>query len=142
MTSFIHFTTLHPSLFSLPPPPTTSSPPHPPPLPYTLHASLCGQFLLLVYAVLCGEFILQLLIHPMLFYVGILSLILQLLIHPILFYMGSFSYTPRDVLCVEFLLHTRTVLCVEFLLHTPCCFMCGVSLSLTHPVLFYVGNLS
>ena len=37
-----------------------------------------------------------------------------------------FSYTPLAVLCAEFLLHHL------------CCFMWGVSL--THPLLFYVGS--
>ena len=34
----------------------------------------------------------------------------------------------------------RAVLCGEFLFHAPCCFMWGVSL--THPLLFYVGSFS
>jgi len=50
------------------------------------------------------------------------------LTYPMLFYVESFSYTPRAVLCGE------------FLLHAPCCFMWG--LSLTHSVLFPVGSFS
>ena len=45
-----------------------------------------------------------------------------------LLYVGSFSYTPRALLCGE------------FLLHSPCSFMWGVSL--TRPVFFYVRSFS
>ena len=82
-----------------------------------------------------------------------------------LLYVGSFSYTPRALLCGEFLLHApcsvmwgvsltlsvlfyvgsfsympRALLCGEFLLHAPCSFMWGVSL--TRPMLFYVRSFS
>ena len=62
------------------------------------------------------------------------------LTRPILFCVGSFSYTPRAVLCGEFLLHNtpQDVLCSKLLFHAPCCFMWGVSL--TCLMLCYVGN--
>ena len=121
---------------------------------YTPLAVLCGEFLLHASTVLYGEFLLHAQWHfrcvsltrSLLFYVGSFTYT------PLLFYMGSFSYTPHAVLCGEFLLHApavldreflvhaTTVLWGEFLLYAPWCFMWGVSLTL--PVVFYVGSFS
>ena len=74
--------------------------------------------------------------------------------------MGSFSYTPHAVLCGAYLLHALAVLCGEFLLHALAVLcgqyllhvlavLCGkvllhltAGVSLTRPVLFYVGSFS
>ena len=87
----------------------------------TLHASLCGQFLLsyMSYAVLFGEFLLH---APSCFMWGVSPT------RHLLFYVGSFFYMPHPVLYGEFLLHAL------------CCFLWGVSL--TRPVLFYVWSFS
>ena len=38
---------------------------------------------------------------------------------------GGFAYMVHDILCGQFLLHTRALLCREFLLDAPCCFIGG-----------------
>ena len=74
------------------------------------------------------------------------------LTHPKLCYVGSFSYTPLAVLSGQILLHVPFTLCGEFLLHAPCYVMWRVfhkrpgysvrGVSLTRPMLYYVGSFS
>ena len=131
---------------------------------YTPHAMLCGEFLLQTPCCFkWGVF----LTWPLLCYVGSFSYNDPTVF--MLFYVGGFSYTlhasPLTFYQVRhnwsgFALSTdiwqteaqsRHDLCSctindfcfalwEFLLHSLCCFMWGVSLTL--PVLFYVGSFS
>ena len=69
-----------------------------------------------------------------------------LIVCPVFFRVKSFFYVPHAVLCGKFLLQiyvpciSYASLCGQFLLHILCCFTWRVSL--TRPVLFYVGSFS
>ena len=98
-----------------------------------------GNFSYTPHAILCGEFLL----HAACYFVWRVSLT-----RPMLYYMGSFSYTPHAIFvgifsCLPHASFSDTpnrMLYGGFLLHAPCYIMWGVSL--TRPVLFYVGSFS